>query len=97
MSYTATAYVELKASRRRYGSPDPRTGLMPIEEVKAVYLRQGQPGTLKRDEIAIKVSIQVPQNLFDPISPEALVVLPSGLAIRGPVEVVAVDAGEDAP
>ena len=85
-THRASAFLVLKATRCRYGVPDPDTGLRPVDTLRVVAMRQSRPRTLDPDEIAVKISVEVPDAVFDPISPVALVVVPSDLAMRGPIE-----------
>ena len=83
-THIATAYLVIKASRG-YGVRDEETGLRPVNEIRAVAMRKSRPRTLDPDEIALKVRVQVPDTAFDPLAPDALIVVPEEMAIRGPI------------
>jgi hypothetical protein len=91
-AHRATAYLIVKAERSRYVSADRETGLRPVGAVKIIGSRQGRPAKLERDEVAIKVTVEIPDAAFQPFSPSALVVVPTDLALPGPIGVEAVDA-----
>ncbi|MFT4225328.1 MAG: hypothetical protein QM624_02825 [Micropruina sp.] len=38
-SHRATAYIVAKATRYRYGSPNPETGLKRVDSVRAIAIR----------------------------------------------------------
>lgn len=61
-THTADFYVRIKASRRKWSSATPQ----PIDEVKAVDLRQNKPAT-DADEIAVRIRVAIPDELFDPV------------------------------
>lgn len=90
----ATTYLILDATRTRWGSADPETGLKPVESVRVAASRVNRPAVLERDQIAIKVTVEVPTGAFDPITPAALVVVPEDLIDRRPIDVEAEDATE---
>lgn len=92
MSVRATTYLVLEASRYRYGRPDPETGLKPVDSIRVVASRVNRPAQLERDQVAIKVTVEVPEGAFDPITPAALVVVPEDLIDRRPIDVEAEDA-----
>jgi ABC-type transporter Mla subunit MlaD len=69
----ATAYLVLDASRARYGRADTETGLRPVESVKVAGIRVGRPSKLAADQVAVKVTIRVPVEVFDPLTPAALI------------------------
>lgn len=93
-SHRATAYIVAKATRYQWGTPDPETGLNRIDAVRAIAIRRSRPSKLERDEIAIKVTIEIPDAAFNPITPSALIVVPTDLALPGPIGVEAVDAND---
>lgn len=78
---TATAYLILKASRANYGVKHPETGLRQVDEVRISGVRQNRPASMARDEVLVKVSINIPDSAFDPIMPQALIVVPEGLVL----------------
>ncbi len=88
---TATAYLIVQATRRQWGAKDPETGLLPIESARIAAVRAGRPSRLERDQVLVKVAVQLPTSVFDPIMPSALIVVPEDLVLdRHVVEVEAV-------
>lgn len=93
----ASAYLVVKATRSRFGPPSAVTGLRPIDTAKISQARQSRSPYLERDEILIKVTVQLPASAFDPIAPQALIVVPEGLVLdRHEIEVTA-DEDSEAP
>lgn len=92
----ATGYLIIKAHRNQYGVKDRETGLRPIQSAKIGDVRQNRPSTLARDEVLIKVTVQLPSSVFDPISPQALIVVPEELVLdRHQIEATAAEEGAD--
>lgn len=81
-------------AKRGYGPRDPETGLRPVHEGRVVASRTNRPAKLEIDQIAVKVTLDVPGSAFDPVMPTAVVTIPEDLALRGPIEVEADDANE---
>jgi hypothetical protein len=78
---TATGYVVLEGVRSRYGKQEVREG-------KVRRVTAGRP-TLHTDEIAVKLSIQVPVAAFGPFQASAVIEVPEDLIAANNVEVVA--------
>lgn len=89
-----TGYVVLEGKRSQYGSPSDETGLRELSSIRMAELRINRPRTLKRDQISVKVTIEVPAEAFDPIAPAALIVVPGDLIQRGPITTEATDAND---
>lgn len=90
----ATTYLVLAATRASYGwRAGPETGLKPVESMRVVKSLANRPEQLGRDQITVKVTVEVPANAFDPISPAALVVVPEDLIDRRRLS-VDVEAGD---
>ena len=70
---TATGYLVVKGTRSRYYTNVPVTG------AKIAGSRSKKPTTLGEDEIVVKVKIQLPKQAFEPLEPEALIVVPEEL------------------
>ena len=83
----ATAYITVRALRTRFGRADPETGLRPVIGAKVVNVTQARPQHLNADEVAVTVTLELPAEVYEPIMPAALVVVPADLVQR-PVEVV---------
>ena len=78
-------YLTIQGERWRYGGKN-----QPITSAKIVAVHQGEPQSLRGDQVAIKVTIELPAAAFDPLHPEAVIVVPPEL-IQQPVEVEAVE------
>ncbi|MGM7422993.1 hypothetical protein [Cellulosimicrobium sp. CpK407] len=91
----ATAYLVIRAERNAWRPPDPETGLRPVRGARVVALRQGRPAKLERDEVAVKVTVRLPTEAFEPLTPTAIVTVPTDLALRGPIEVNARDMNDE--
>ena len=90
----STVYLIVEASRK-YGRQMPDyDGLREVTGTRIVGHRLKRPASLAKDQVAVRVTLDVPNEIFDPISPMATVTIPSDLALRRPVEVEAVDANE---
>lgn len=77
-----TTHLVLEGTRSVWGRAHPDTGLKPVDSVRVVKALANRPAKLERDQIAVKVTVEVPANAFDPISPAALVVVPEDLIDR---------------
>lgn len=91
----ATAYLIVEATRSTWVRPDPETGLRRIDSARIIAVRANRPSLLKLDQIAVKVTVDIPDEAFAPIMPTALVVVPEDLVQR-PVVDDAQDATEGA-
>jgi hypothetical protein len=87
-----TTYLIVEARRSIYPPVDPETGLRQVGSVHVVGQRVSRPAKLARDQVAVKVTLEVPNEIFNPITPSAVVTIPTDLALRLPVEVEAEDA-----
>lgn len=93
---TASAYLVVKGVRNAYGFRDDETGLKPISEAKITTARQSRPAKLGPDEVLVKVTVQLPKKVFDPITPSALVIVPEDMILdRHQIEVEATDSEAD--
>lgn len=90
----ANVYLIVEATRSNYPPADPETGLRQVGSVKVVGSRQSRPSRLERDQIAVKVTLDVPASAFNPITPTAVVTIPEDLTLRLPIEVEATDAND---
>lgn len=92
-THRATAYLILRAERSRWVDSD--TGIAEVWRVKITGLRQSRPSRLERDEVAVKVTVEIPAESFNPIQPSALIVVPSDLVLPGTIGVETEDARAD--
>lgn len=72
--FTTSVYLIVSAKRSSFGR-DPETGLYPIRSVRVVGLRQSRPKYLERDEVVVKIAVEIPGTIFNPFTPEATVVV----------------------
>lgn len=92
---TASTYLILEASRR-YGPVNADTGLRPARNVRIVASRANKPATLKGDQVAVKITVEIPARAFDPLTPSARAVIPADLVQRAELEVTVEDASDAA-
>lgn len=88
-------YLIVEATRTRYGVQDPETGLKPVGTVRVAGVRVSRPAKLDRDQVAIKMTVDVPDGVFNPVVLAAAVVIPEGLVLKGPISVEAFDANSE--
>jgi hypothetical protein len=79
----AITYLTVEGTRRRYGDKV-------VHAAKVARVTQNPPAQLSKDQVAVRVTIRLPAKAFDPLKPEALVVIPEEL-IQHPVEVEATE------
>ncbi|OBJ24624.1 hypothetical protein [Mycobacterium sp. 1245801.1] len=79
----ATAYLTVEGTRWRHGTKQ-------VRDAKVVRVTQGRPAQLTADQVAVRVTVRLPVEAFDPLRPEALIVVPEELVQR-PVEVEATE------
>jgi hypothetical protein len=93
---TASAYLVVKGTRSPYwGSKNSETGLYPVREAKITQARQGRPTKVGPDEVLVKVTVQLPKSVFDPITPSALIVVPEEMILdRHEIQVAAIEEAE---
>ncbi|SHT84990.1 Uncharacterised protein [Mycobacteroides abscessus subsp. bolletii] len=84
-THTATGYLILEASRYTYGLPG-KDGLKQIKAVRIAGYRAGRPGTLARDQIAVKVGVTVDESEFSPITAELALTLDPSRVVHPVVE-----------
>lgn len=88
--HRATFYVQLKATRRQFGTND-KFGNRPIDSVKAVGITQSRPERPQAGCIVAKLTIEVPSTAFDPFEPEAIISIPESLLERDEIFLTALD------
>lgn len=91
----STAYLVIEASRTGFGPAQQDTGLRRVTGSRVVAMRANRPSKLVKDQIAVKVTVRVPEDAFNPLTPEAVIVVPSDLTLRAPLEIEAVEPGDD--
>lgn len=85
---TATAYLVVRGERYKWSGLRPK----PITGAKVAGVRQSKPDHLGLDEIVVKVQVELPKRAFEPLEPEALIVVPEEL-VQHVVTAEAVDNG----
>lgn len=67
-----------------------------VAGARVTGVRQNTPKKLDKDQIAIKVTFEVPKAAFEPLMPEAVIVVPeSMIAARSEIEGTVVDPDDD--
>lgn len=79
----ATAFLTVEGTRSRYGDKS-------VRSAKVARVTQGRPAQLSADQVAVRVTVRLPIAAFDPLRPDALIVVPEEL-IQRPVEVEATE------
>ncbi|WGW12724.1 hypothetical protein LWF01_02835 [Saxibacter everestensis] len=87
----APVYLQVKGERTRWRASD---GKYPVQTAKVVGSTQGRPTKPQPDTVLVKVTLRIPVGAFDPLEPEAIVVVPADLTEAHPVEVEADDPRE---
>lgn len=67
-----------------------------VPTLRPVGTRLEKPGSLKRDEIAVKLTIEIPDEAFTPLEPAAIIVIPLERTRPPMVEVTGVTKPADA-
>jgi hypothetical protein len=84
----APAYLQIEAERYNYGGEG-------VRGAKVVGITQKRPVSPRRGVIVVKVTLRIPIAAFEPLQPEAVVVIPTSLTEPHPIEVEAQDPRED--
>ena len=45
-------------------------------DLRPSSVRMGKPATLKRDEIAVRLTVEIPDEAFQPLEPTAVITIP---------------------
>lgn len=84
--HDATLYLQMEPTWSRYGPRDRASNLV---GVRATGLTQ-KPSA-RRGICEVKLTIRIPDGVFLPLRPEAVVVIPESMILTNAVEVEAVD------
>lgn len=87
-SHTATFYVQIEPEWSRYPNEN---GDKTVSAIKAIAVTQKQPRSPRGGTLSMKLSVEVPDGAFMPLRPEAVIVIPEGMAIVNPIEVTVED------
>lgn len=90
-----STYLIVEARRNKYGPVNPDTGLKSVASVHVVAQRTNRPAKLTVDQIAVKITIQVPDSAFNPVLPIATIMVPEDMTVRGPINAEVADANEN--
>lgn len=94
---TASGYLVLRG-KRTWGPTNPETGLVDVSEMRIVAFRKEQPQGLEADDVVIRIKIEMPNRIFDPLRPAAVITVDDEalIAARGAAEIRAVvDSGDE--
>jgi len=78
--------------RRRQGSVQGRPGK--VVEAAVVATTQSRPRKPRGGTITTRITLRIPQRAFDPLEPEAVIVIPMDMTEPHRIEVVATDPAE---
>lgn len=70
----ATAYLIIEGERYRWDSEG-----APVRGARIAGSRKKKPSQLTGDQVVVKVTVRLPKAAFEPLRPEALVVVPEEL------------------
>jgi len=94
-THKASTYLILEAKRSNWYDLDEH-GLRPVEAVRVIASRTNRPTKLARDQIAVRVSVEVEDSAFSPVTADlALSIDPANL-IRPVLTDVAPEPAGDA-
>lgn len=85
----ATAHLVV-SGKRTYG-PLNANGIRSVSEARIARMTANKPQRLEADEVAVKVTIRLPAEVFDPLTPTAVLTIPEDMVQRGVIEI---EAGE---
>lgn len=74
----------------RWGGGNPRV----LVGAKATRLSQNRPDRPGSGTVLVKMTVMVPRSAFQPLRPEAVVVVPDGMAETIPIHVEALPPGD---
>jgi hypothetical protein len=63
----------------------------PLRGAKVVRITQKKPDKPASGTVLVKLTLRLPNSAFLPLRPEAVVVVPEGMAVTTPLEVIAED------
>jgi hypothetical protein len=89
---TATFYVQLEPRWRSW--KDHKTGKFPLESVAATRVTQTRPGKPKVGSITVKLSVNIPDSVFEPFEPVVEINIPEPVEDMIQVNVEAVETEE---
>ena len=91
-SHQAAFYVQLQPE---WGWSAGANGDKPVRSIKAVAMTQSRPTRPKANTVVVKLTVDLPDNAFYPLRPEAVVHIPTDLTEPTVVEVAAEDPHQE--
>lgn len=85
-----TFYVQIEPEWNQYSHA--KNGDLILHSIKAKRITQSRPDSPLSSTITVKLTVEVPDSAFQPLRPEAVIVIPESFVQENPVEVVAEDA-----
>ena len=89
-------YLQVQPRRRGYNIETHRHD-GPVRQAAVVGTTVNRPARARAGVIVVKVTLRIPIAAFEPLRPEAVVVIPTDLTDPHPVEVEAEDPMDGAP
>ena len=87
----ATFYVQLEPRYRNWA--DYNTKKFPLESIAATRVTQTKPNRPAPKSITVKLSIDVPESVFEPFEPQVEITIPEPVQNMITVNVEPIDAG----
>jgi len=88
----ATFYVQIQPIWAKWQKDDNDDPI--LQGAKVIALTQTRPNRA-RGVVVTKLTIRIPVGAFLPLRPEAVIVIPEGMAVAQPIEVIAEDPGQE--
>lgn len=57
-----------------------------VDDIKVEAMTKSRPNPPRKGCIAVKVTLRIPDGVFLPFSPEAVITVPENMVVRGPIE-----------
>lgn len=89
----ATFWVQIEPewdSYRRDSDGEPL-----LHGIKAKRITQNRPEVPLGGTVSMKLTVEVPEGVFKPLRPEAVIVVPEGMVVQHPIEVTVEDPSVD--
>lgn len=84
----ATFYAQVEPEWSRYVD---HRGLRTLNGAKVTTITQKRPQRPKGGTVLVKLTIRIPEAAFQPLRPQAIVVIPEDMTVVSPIEVAAED------
>ncbi len=83
-------YLQVEPREREY-NPETRRWDGAVTDATVVATTKTRPGKPRAGTVTVKVTLRIPARAFDPLSPEAVVIIPTDMTDPTPVVVEAGD------